>query len=189
MPLAWLNFQYILKVVKNENPQAALENARDEFVTQWGAMGSAWGINRTMAQIHALLLTSTRSLSTDEIMAELHISRGNANTNLRDLVGWGLIRSVIRKGERKEYFEAEKDVWKIFCTIARERKRREVSPAMEVLRKCVDDTKTIASPEAKEFNRRMTELLQFMQMGEKILERIAGSEQNKILKFATRFLT
>lgn len=173
--------------MNNEDP--ALNFARDEFVTQWGAMGSAWGINRTMAQIHALLLASAKTLSTDEIMADLHISRGNANTNLRDLVGWGLVRSVIRKGERKEYFEAEKDVWKIFCTIARERKRREVSPAMEVLRKCVDDTKNLPSNEAQEFHKRMTELLQFMQLGEKILERIASSEQNKILKFATRFLT
>jgi DNA-binding transcriptional regulator GbsR (MarR family) len=166
----------------------ALELARDEFVTQWGAMGSAWGINRTMAQIHALLLTSAKPLSTDEIMADLHISRGNANTNLRDLVGWGLVRSVIRKGERKEFFEAEKDVWRIFCTIARERKRREVSPAMEVLRKCADETKNLPGGEAREFHQRMTELLQFMQMGEKILERISSSEQNKILKFAARFI-
>lgn len=189
-PLAYLNFQYILKIVKNEPTHPdALANARDEFVAQWGGMGSSWGINRTMAQIHALLLTSTKPLSTDEIMAELHISRGNANTNLRDLVGWGLIRSVIRKGERKEYFEAEKDVWRIFCTIARERKRREVTPAMEVLRKCADDTKSLPSAEAREFHQRMTELLQFMQMGEKILERISASEQNKILKFASRFIT
>jgi DNA-binding transcriptional regulator GbsR (MarR family) len=174
--------------VKNEASTTALANARDEFVTQWGAMGTAWGINRTMAQIHALLLTSPRSLSTDEIMADLHISRGNANTNLRDLVGWGLVRSVIRKGERKEYFEAEKDVWRIFCTIARERKRREVSPAMAVLRKCADDTKNLPGAEATDFNHRMTELLQFMQLGEKILERISNSEQNKILKFAARFI-
>jgi DNA-binding transcriptional regulator GbsR (MarR family) len=121
-------------------------------------------------------------------MAGLHISRGNANTNLRDLVGWGLVRSVIRKGERKEFFEAEKDVWRIFCTIARERKRREVSPAMEVLRKCADETKNLPGGEAREFHQRMTELLQFMQMGEKILERISSSEQNKILKFAARFI-
>ena len=72
-----------------------LAAARDEFVTQWGAIGNAWGINRTMAQIHALLMTSPQSLSTDEIMSELRISRGNANTNLRDLVGWGLIRYLL----------------------------------------------------------------------------------------------
>jgi DNA-binding transcriptional regulator GbsR (MarR family) len=79
-----------------------LAAARDEFITQWGSMGSAWGINRTMAQLHAMLLTATSPLTTDEIMEELKISRGNANMNLRELCGWGLIRSVIRKGERKK---------------------------------------------------------------------------------------
>src|SRR5438270_9076303 len=99
--------------MKNENTAvAALHQARDDFVSQWGAIGSAWGINRTMAQIHALLITAPAPLSTDQIMLELKISRGNAHANLRDLVSWGLVRSVVRKGERKEFFEAEKEVWK-----------------------------------------------------------------------------
>src|SRR5712672_2416623 len=125
--------------------------ARDEFITQWGAMGSAWGINRTMAQIHALLITASHPLTTDEIMADLKISRGNANMNLRELCGWGLIRSVIRKGERKEYFEAEKDVWKMFCIIVRERKRREIRPAINVLKDCIDRAEGLNSPEAAAF--------------------------------------
>ena len=95
---------------KTGDDQSALIQSRDEFVTRWGTIGTAWGINRTMAQVHALLITSAHLLSTDEIMADLKISRGNAHKNLRDLVSWGLIRSVVRKGERKEYFEAEKDV-------------------------------------------------------------------------------
>lgn len=169
-------------------PSPALRQARDEFVTQWGAMGTTWGINRTMAQIHALLLTVPRPLATDEIMAELRISRGNANTNLRDLVGWGLIRGIIRKGERKEYFEAEKDVWRVFCTIARERKRREFAPAMEVLRHCFDETKGLAGPEAEQFRHQMCAWLEFMQLGERILDRIARSDQSRVLKLATRFL-
>ena len=111
------------------NKPDALADARESFVHSWGALGSSWGVSRTMAMIHALLLVSDEALSTDEIMAELGVSRGNANTNLRELVGWGLIRKVVRKGERREYFEAEKDVWKIFCTVARERKRREIEPA------------------------------------------------------------
>src|SRR3954453_12164213 len=110
----------------SDSDQNALRAARDEFVSQWGAIGSAWGINRTMAQIHALLITTPNPLSTDEIMEDLKISRGNAHGNLRDLVSWGLVRSVVRKGERKEYFEAEKDVWKMFCTVMRERRRREL---------------------------------------------------------------
>ena len=104
-------------------------------------MGSAWGINRTMAQIHALLMTSDRALTTDEVMEDLKISRGNAHQNLRELVGWGLVRSVIRKGERKEYFESEKDVWRMFCIVARERKRREIEPALKALRACEEQTR------------------------------------------------
>src|SRR5689334_8003705 len=105
----------------NSENAARLETARDEFVTQWGLMGSSWGINRTMAQIHALLMITPRAMTTDEVMAELKISRGNAHMNLRELVGWGLVRNLSRKGERKEYFEAEKDVWMMFCIIVRGR--------------------------------------------------------------------
>src|SRR5438552_5968154 len=131
--------------------QAQLVSARDEFVTQWGAVSNAWGINRTMAQIHALLITAPRPLSTDEIMEDLKISRGNAHGNLRDLVGWGLVRGVVRKGERKEYFEAEKEVWKMFCIIVRERKRREIRPAINVLKDCIDRAEGLKSTEARAF--------------------------------------
>ena len=165
----------------------SLSEAREEFVSQWGAIGNAWGINRTMAQIHALLMTSPHAMSTDEIMDDLQISRGNANTNLRDLVGWGLIRSVLRKGERKEYFEAEKDVWKMFCIITRERKRREISPAMEVLRKCEEKTKHLKSSEAREFYTQIHALLEFLKVGERVMESVASSEENKVMKLAVKF--
>jgi DNA-binding transcriptional regulator GbsR (MarR family) len=167
---------------------AQLGAARDEFVTQWGAMGSAWGINRTMAQIHALLLVSNRPLSTDEIMEDLHISRGNANMNLRDLAGWGLIRSVIRKGERKEYFEAEKDVWKMFCTIVRERKRREIRPAINVLKDCIDRADDLKSPEAVAFTRQTKALCEFMEMADGVLSKVVRSEQSAIVPWALKFL-
>ena len=124
--------------MNNENnAPTPLTEARDQFVSQWGVMGSAWGVNRTMAQIHALLITAPAALSTDHIMQDLKISRGNAHSNLRDLVSWGLVRSVVRKGERKEFFEAEKDVWKMFCIIIRERRRREMRPAQAVLKECL----------------------------------------------------
>lgn len=165
-----------------------LTEARDEFVAGWGAIGSSWGINRTMAQIHALLLTTTAPLSTDEIMEELKISRGNANTNLRDLVGWGLVRVVLRKGERKEFFEAEKDVWKMACTIAAERKRREISPAIEILNRCCEKTVGLKSREAKEFQHQITALLEFLQMGERVMDRISASEKSAVLKLLSRFL-
>src|SRR5882724_5904281 len=135
--------------MNDENKSAAaLRDARDEFVSQWGVIGNAWGINRTMAQIHALLITAPAALSTDEVMAELKISRGNAHKNLRDLVSWGLIRSVVRKGERKEYFEAEKNVWRMFCIILRERRRRELRPAQAALQECAARTKGLKGAEA-----------------------------------------
>ncbi len=169
-------------------PDPRLQEARDDFVTQWGAIGNAWGINRTMAQIHALLLVSPRSLSTDEIMAELKISRGNANTNLRELVGWGLVRGVIRKGERKEYFEAEKDVWRMFATLVRERKRREIDPAVEVLRRCRDQTRPMRGGEAEDFHRQISALLDFVEMASGVMDKVAGAERSKLMPLALKLL-
>lgn len=166
----------------------ALVAARDEFVTQWGAIGSAWGINRTMAQIHALLMASPQALTTDQVMQELEISRGNAHMNLRDLVGWGLIRSVIRKGERKEYFEAEKDVWKMFCTIVRERKRREIRPAISVLKDCIDRAEGIKTPEAAAFTKQTKALCEFMEMADGVLSKVVRSSENSIVPWALKFL-
>lgn len=165
-----------------------LAAARDEFITQWGAIGSSWGINRTMAQIHALLMIATQPMTTDEVMDELRISRGNANTNLRELVGWGLVRSVIRKGERKEYFEAEKDVWKMFCTIVRERKRREIRPAINVLKDCIDRAQDLKSPDAVAFTNQTRELCEFMEMADGVLSKIVRSEQSTIIPWALKFL-
>lgn len=167
---------------------ARLHAARDEFVTQWGAIGSAWGINRTMAQIHALLLITTGPLTTDGVMDELKISRGNAHMNLRELAGWGLVRSVIRKGERKEYFEAEKDVWKMFCIIVRERKRREIRPAINVLKDCIDRADGLKSPEAAAFTRQTKALCEFMEMADGVLSKIVRSEQSSIVPWALKFL-
>ena len=109
-------------------------------------------------------------------MEELQISRGNAHTNLKDLVGWGLVRVVVKKGERKEFFEAEKDVWKTFTIVLRERKRREVDPCISLLNDCAERTKDINSKEAKAFNDQMKELENFARfasnMGEKIFSGI-----------------
>ena len=93
-------------------------------------------------------MTSDQPLTTDDVMAELKISRGNAHQNLRELVGWGLVRSVIRKGERKEFFESEKDVWRMFCTVTRERQRREVDPALRALRACAEQTRGLRGEKA-----------------------------------------
>src|SRR3954463_10971420 len=168
--------------------RSELQAARDEFVTQWGAIGSAWGINRTMAQIHALLITVPNPLTTDQIMEELKISRGNAHGNLRELVSWGLVRSVVRKGERKEYFEAEKDVWKMFCIVMRERRRRELRPAMAVLEQCAERTKGLRGTEAAMFNQQIKALRDFLDLTDNIITKISRSEQSKIIPFALKFL-
>ncbi len=166
----------------------ALKSVKDEFVAYWGSLGSAWGINRTMAQIHALLMVSLIPLSTDEIMEELGISRGNAHSNIKELVGWGLIRSVIRKGERKEFFEGEKDVWKIFSTIARERSRREIKPVLEILTECQSQSEGIEGVEAKAFFEQMTELKDFMQLVDETVEKVVSSEREGMMKFALSLL-
>lgn len=164
-----------------------LKAIREEFIGQWGAMGSAWGINRTMAQIHALLMMSTEPVATIDVMEELSISRGNANTNLRELVGWGLIRSVVRRGDRKEYFEAEKDVWKMFCTISRERKRREIEPISEVLVDYQTRSKKIKNKEAQEMARMLGELSDFVSLASSVMDKISKSEQSKIVPSVMKF--
>lgn len=112
-----------------------LTEAKQQFISSWGAFGTHWGINRTMAQIHALLLISPEPATQDDVMEELDISRGNTNMNIRELINWGLIERVLIPGERKEYFTAEKDIWKVVKQIVKERKKRELEPMLQLLDK------------------------------------------------------
>jgi len=112
-----------------------LQEAKQQFIGSWGAFGTHWGINRTMAQIHALLLVNPDPLTQDDIMEELNISRGNTNMNIRELINWGLVERVILPGERKEFFSAEKDIWKVVKQIVKERKKRELEPMLQLLDK------------------------------------------------------
>jgi DNA-binding transcriptional regulator GbsR (MarR family) len=146
-----------------------LQEAKNLLVRRWGEMGGYWGINRTMAEIHALLFATRQPLCTDDIMEQLKISRGNASMNLRALVDWGLIERVHQLGDRKEYFQADTDVWHMFETIMRERRRREVEPIIATIDRCcekVEKVPTAASQsEAKdiqEFRRRIVELRRFL---------------------------
>lgn len=165
-----------------------LRQAREEFVAQWGALGTQWGINRTMAQIHALLMTSADVLSTDDVMEQLQISRGNAHTNLKDLVSWGLVRSVVKKGERREFFEAEKDVWQIFTIVARERKRREIEPALGVLAKCVEASKGIDTPEGKAFHDQVRQLEEFVGFASKVADKVSVMKHGFAVQLAVKLL-
>src|SRR5438094_6117323 len=113
-----------------------LRTAQDLFIRRWGEMGQTWGINRTMAEIHALLYIVAQPLCTDDVMELLNISRGNASMSLRALCDWGIIRRMHKRGERREYFESLGDVWEMFSLIAAERKRREMDPVLETIRQC-----------------------------------------------------
>lgn len=163
-----------------------LKDLRDKFVSQWGVMGTQWGINRTMAQIHALLMTSPEAMSTDEVMEELRISRGNAHTNLKELVNWGLLRIVTRKGERREYFEAELDVWEIFRRIIEQRKRREIDPALDVLRQCAADSKGMKSAGGRAFCDQMNDLHEFVSFAAKMSDRVASMPHGKAMQVAMK---
>lgn len=110
-----------------------LNEAKGKFLEAWGTLGSQWGINRTMSQIHALLMISPNALSTEEVMEELNISRGNANMNIRALMDWGLVSKELKSGDRKEYFKAGKDMWEIARKITYERRKREIDPVIQVL--------------------------------------------------------
>lgn len=163
-----------------------LVRVREEFVAQWGALGSHWGINRSMAQVHALLMIAPEPLGTDEVMEQLRISRGNAHANLKELVAWGLVRVVVRKGERREFFEAEKDVWKIFTIVARERKRREIEPALEVLARCVEECSGIRSTEGQALLKQLEELREFVSFASKVADRVAALRHPMAAKLAAK---
>jgi DNA-binding transcriptional regulator GbsR (MarR family) len=114
----------------------ALTDSKALLIRRWGELGGYWGISRTMAEIHALLFVTGDPLCTDDVMAQLHVSRGNASMNLRGLVDWGLVQRVHKLGDRKEYFQADVDVWHMFETITRERRRREVEPIIATIDRC-----------------------------------------------------
>src|SRR5438552_9288394 len=116
--------------------ETQLVTAQDLFIRRWGEMGQTWGINRTMAEIHALLYITGRPLCTDDVMDRLHISRGNASMSLRALCDWGIVRRLHKRGERREFFESLSDVWEMFSIIAAERKRREMDPVLETIKQC-----------------------------------------------------
>ncbi len=146
-----------------------LQKARGDLVRKWGEMGGYWGINRTMAEIHALLFVTGEPLCTDDVMEQLKISRGNASMNLRALVDWGLVERVHKLGDRKEYFQADTDVWHMFETIMRERRRREVEPIIDTIDQCFQRVRGAHyapdDPQAREaetFLQRLTDLRRFL---------------------------
>src|SRR5579872_1238485 len=117
-----------------------LSPVQQRFILHWGEMGARWGINRTVAQIHALLYLSATPRHAEYIAATLSVARSNVSNSLRELEGWGIVRVVHVLGDRRDHFESLKDVWQMFQIIIAERKRREMDPTLEMLRECLSET-------------------------------------------------
>ncbi|MEX0968729.1 MAG: transcriptional regulator [Bacteroidia bacterium] len=156
------------------------EEGKEKFIEAWGTLGSSWGINRTMASIHALLLISPEPLSTEEIMAELNISRGNANMNIRMLIDWGIVYKKMKTGERKEYFASEKDIWTISKQIIRERRKRELGPMLKVLEE-LHQVPVEDSAKSREFKKMTKTLEQFAGKADNALEKMIKADEHWFL--------
>jgi len=153
-----------------------LKEAKKQFIQTWARLGAEWGINRTMAQVHALLLATEKSLTTDDVMEELKISRGNANSNLRELMNWNLIYRETMAGDRKEYFRAEKDVWTIAKRITRERKKREIEPLLRELSQMEKIEENTS--EAKQFTKVIYEIHTLANKMDKGMETMIKADEN-----------
>ncbi len=148
-----------------------VHEAQNRFIETWGRMGSAWGVSRTLAEVHALLYITGDALCTDDVMERLEISRGNASMTLRGLTDWGIVQRVHKRGDRKEYFQAEADVWTMFKTIATERKKRELDPVVTSLFEIRDMTavRDEAVPALATHNERLDRMLEVIEASNQFL--------------------
>jgi DNA-binding transcriptional regulator GbsR (MarR family) len=174
-----------MKPMKAAKPALAqrLNEVEDRFVDLWRTMSSLWGVSPTMAQIHGLLYITGQALSMDDIMTRLGISRGNVSMNLTKLVEWGLVRRVHRRGDRRDYYESLSDVWEMFTLVAAQRKRREVDPILNTLRRCREALSpemigaAAEEPEARDRFRRIDELYSFLAMVDGLAQRFFESHR------------
>jgi DNA-binding transcriptional regulator GbsR (MarR family) len=173
-----------LKTMKTAKPDAAaggrLEHVEEEFVDLWNNMAALWGISPTMARIHGLLYITGASLSMDDIMARLGISRGNVSMNVSKLLEWGLVRRVHKRGDRREYYVSISDVWEMFTLLANQRKRREIDPILSTLRRCRAELEPAAQKHdaaAEERLRRIDELWKFVATMDSLAQRFFESQR------------
>ena len=155
--------------------------SRAKFIETWGTLGSQWGINKSIAQIQPLLLITPQPLTTDHIMEALKISRGNANMSIRQLLDWGIIYKKSVAGDRKEYFIAEKDVWKWALKIGSVRKQRELNPVLDLLKEIASDKNSGKTEEEREFAKQIKELNAFTQQIGKLADKLFSSPQGELL--------
>jgi DNA-binding transcriptional regulator GbsR (MarR family) len=178
-----------LEAVTQSPINQPLRTAQDLFIRRWGEMGQTWGINRTMAEIHALLYICGIPLCTDDVMERLNISRGNASMSLRALCDWGIIRRLHKRGERREYFESLNDVWEMFSIIAAERKRREMDPVLETIKQCQQmlNEATLGKAAAKQpsvqtTRQRLECMEEFMTVTNKIFQQFVGNAKSGLTR-------
>lgn len=166
-----------------------LNEAKEKFIQSWGGLGSTWGINRTMAQIHALFLISEELLSAEDVMEALQISRGNANMNIRTLIDWGLVYKEFQSGERKEFFRGEKDIWRVTQRVIKARQRQELDPMLNVLRE-LQHTESNAKnkKEVAAFTKQIKSIKSHAELADKTLTKISVSEENWFLKTFMKFI-
>lgn len=148
-----------------------LTPTEQRFVLHWGEMGTRWGINRTVAQVHALLFLSPKPLHAEEIATTLAVARSNVSTSLRELQGWGIVRVVHVLGDRRDHFESVKDVWEIFRIVSEERKRREIDPTLRVLQECVSELKGAGAANAYT-RERLEQMLDFLTTTSSLFEEL-----------------
>lgn len=158
------------------------QEAKQEFINLWGVLGSQWGINRSMAQIHALLLLTPDTLSTEDIMEELQLSRGNANMNIRELINWNLVYKNFVPGERKEFFKAEHDIWTIATRIMNERKKRELVPAKKMVQDIRKEKLEENNEESKHIQKTIADMDDFLGRIDNLSDLMLKAEQNIIFK-------
>ena len=145
----------------SDTTKFTLTPVAQKFILHWGEMGTKWGINRTVAQVHALLFLSPKPVPADEISETLSVARSNVSTSMRELQAWGIVRVVHVLGDRRDHFETIKDVWEIFRTVSEERKRREIDPTLRVLGECVQELKS--NPQGDPHTReRLESMLEFL---------------------------
>jgi DNA-binding transcriptional regulator GbsR (MarR family) len=155
-----------------------LPEAKQKFIEAWGKLGSEWGVNRTMAQVHALLLLSPYALTTEDIMESLSISRGNANMTLRELMSWGLVEKQLKAGERKEYFFADKNTWNIARQVAKERRKRELDPIIKILDELAKVEGDKKDPAYRTFNTSVTDINKLAKNVDKTLETMLKADES-----------
>ena len=150
-----------------------LTPVEQKFILHWGEMGTRWGINRTVAQVHALLFLSPKPLHAEEIASTLSVARSNVSTSLRELQGWGVVQVVHVLGDRRDHFESLKNVWEMFRIVSQERKRRELDPTLRILQECVGDLKGTGTGAAYT-RERLEEMLEFLTITSSLFDEVAN---------------